>query len=140
MNACEALQPAPAAQTSSLGILIVDDEPAIRNLLQIVLRRNGFAVWLAADGWEALKIYQQQRTNIALVLLDVRMPGWDGPQTLAALQRLDPGVRCCFLTGHADDYSQEDLRQRGSERVLAKPFHPAALGLLLGRLTRPTVG
>jgi CheY-like chemotaxis protein len=52
-----------------------------------------FAVWLAADGWKALQIYEQQQSKIALVLLDVRMPGWDGPRTLAALQRLDPAVR-----------------------------------------------
>jgi FixJ family two-component response regulator len=48
-----------------------------------------------------LKLYQQERPNIALVLLDVRMPGWDRVQTLVALQKLDAAVRCCFLTGHA---------------------------------------
>ena len=123
------------------GILIVDDEPAIRNLLRIVLQQQGFAVWLAADGWEALKVYQQQRGHIALVLLDVRMPGWDGPRTLALLRKLDPAVRCCFLTGHAGDYSEEELRQRGAEHVFAKPFRPAELGLFLGRLAaQPTAG
>jgi CheY-like chemotaxis protein len=123
------------------GILIVDDEATIRNLLQIVLRQQGFRVWLAADGWDALKIYRQHRWNIAMVLLDVRMPGWDGPRTMAALQRIDPGVRCCFLTGQAGDYSKEELRRRGAEHVFAKPFRPAVLGSFLGRLvSRPTAG
>ena len=123
------------------GILVVDDEPALRNLLQVVLRQHGFTVWLAADGWEALKIYHRQRRNIVLVLLDVRMPGWDGPRTLAALHKLDPDVRCCFLTGHAGDYSEDELRQRGAEHVLAKPFRPAALGSLVRRLvSEPNAG
>jgi FixJ family two-component response regulator len=50
-----------------------------------------------------MKIYGQHRRSSALVLLDVRMPDWDGPQTLAALQKFDPAVRCCFLTGDAGD-------------------------------------
>jgi CheY-like chemotaxis protein len=124
-----------------LGILVVDDEPAIRNLLAIVLGRHGFVVWQAGSGWEALKIYQQERPNIALVLLDVCMPEWDGAQTLAALQHLDPAVRCCFLTGHAGAYAEQELRRRGAEWVYTKPFRPAALVASLRRLlTRPTAG
>src|SRR5262249_35798510 len=54
------------------GFLVVDNEPAIRKLMRTVLDRHGFAVWLAADGREALTIFQQHR-QIALVLLDVRI-------------------------------------------------------------------
>jgi CheY-like chemotaxis protein len=47
-------------------------------------------VWLAAGGQEALDLYQRHREAIDVVLLDVRMPGLDGPQTLAALRALNP--------------------------------------------------
>jgi len=123
-----------AAGHSPPGILIVDDEPAIRNLLRKVLLRHGIRVWVAADGWQALEIYRRQRREITLVLLDVRMPGWDGPQTLRALQHLDPAVRCGFLTGHAGEYTEAELRQRGAEHVFAKPFAPAILGAWLQQL------
>src|SRR5262245_55107189 len=74
--------PAPA-------ILVVDDEPMIRKLLQLQLQQQGFGVLVAADGREALVLYQARRSTIALVLLDVRMPDLDGPQTLAALRQCD---------------------------------------------------
>src|SRR5207248_1562218 len=105
------------------GVLIVDDESAVRTVLEVALRRTGFAAWQAATGREALELYARQREAIDLVLLDVRMPDWDGPQTLAALRRLDPDVRCCFLTGDAGTYTEGELLALGAIMVLDKPFH-----------------
>lgn len=112
---------------SAPAILVVDDEPLIRELLRLVLQQRGFRVLLAADGREALALYQAERSTIALVLLDVRMPGLDGPQTLDALRQVNLAVRACFLTGHAGDYTEEELLQRGALRVFAKPFHATEL-------------
>jgi len=78
------------------GVLVVDDEHMVRILLQLGLERNGFYVWLAADGREALELYEKNRQHVAVVLLDVRMPGMDGPQTLDALRALNPEVLVCF--------------------------------------------
>jgi CheY-like chemotaxis protein len=50
------------------------------------------------------------------------MPGMDGPQTLAALRGIDPSVRAVFVTGHAGDYTREDLLGLGAEAVFDKPF------------------
>ncbi len=56
------------------------------------------------------------------MLLDVRMPGMDGPQTLAALKRINPAVLCCFMTGYAGDYTGEGLLALGAVRLFEKPF------------------
>jgi DNA-binding NtrC family response regulator len=112
-------EPAAAARPA---ILVVDDEPAVRLLLEAGLRQQGYAVLLAATGEEALEVFQRQRGAIHLVLLDVRLPGRDGPATLAALQAVDAQVRCCFLTGDLGGYTEEDLRQRGALKVFYKPF------------------
>jgi CheY-like chemotaxis protein len=101
-------------------VLIVDDEPGVRRLLQLTLRRAGFDVRSAAGGLEAVELYRQKRADI--VLLDVRMPDLDGPHTLGALRQLDPQVRCAFMTGEHSDYSPQKLLACGAVHVLLKPF------------------
>jgi CheY-like chemotaxis protein len=124
----------PVASQRKPGILVVDDDDAVRALLDVGLRQYGFAVWLAADGSEALPIYQQNSSEIDAVLLDVRMPGLDGPRTLAALSQLDPQIRSCFMTGQAGNYSQDELLKLGAAHVFAKPFQLAEVAKILGAL------
>jgi CheY-like chemotaxis protein len=110
------------AVPSRQGILPAEDEPALRALLERALRQDGFRVWAAGDGVEALALFQQHRSEIGLVLLDVQMPRLDGPQTLLALQQLAPGLRCCFMTGDLGTYSDAELRRLGADRIFRKPF------------------
>lgn len=110
--------PAPRA----FGILVVDDEQGVRDVLNAGLRSEGFAVGLAANGRDALDVYRRQGQTIDVVLLDVRMPGLDGPRTLAALQELNPQVRCCFMSGDLGSYTEERLRSLGAAAVFPKPF------------------
>src|SRR5262249_59047688 len=72
------------------GILVVDDDETVRDVVNAWMRQDGFAVWLVASGREALDLYRRHREDIDVVLLDVQMPGLDGPQTLAAHRDLNP--------------------------------------------------
>jgi CheY-like chemotaxis protein len=120
--------PATAAQATihqprhKPGVLVVDDDALIRSMLRSGLEQHGFKVWLAASGGEALAMYRQHWTAITVVLLDVRMPGKDGLQTLAALRRVAPDVLACFMSGDMGGYQPEELRERGARFVFAKPF------------------
>jgi CheY-like chemotaxis protein len=116
------------------GILVVDDESSVRGLLKIVLESQGFDVWLVSDGCEALKLYCRFRSQIDLVLLDVRMPGWDGPRTLAELRQMNPDLPCCFMTGQAGQYCERQLLGLGASRVFAKPFALNSLRMALWKL------
>src|SRR4051812_26454959 len=89
----------PRTPSRACGILIVDDEMCMRDVLNIGMRNYGFAVWLAADGQEALDVYRRHHEAIDVVLMDVRMPGLDGPQTLAGLQAQNPQGRRLFMGG-----------------------------------------
>jgi DNA-binding NtrC family response regulator len=104
------------------AVLVVDDEEVVRKMLGVALRLHGFDVRQAAGGEEAVELYRRDGGTIAAVVLDVRMPGMDGPQTLAALRGLDPGVLCCFMSGDTGRYSTEGLLAMGAAHFFAKPF------------------
>jgi anti-anti-sigma factor len=104
------------------GVLVVDDETAILCVLAARLRLEGYKVWVAGHGHQAIDFYRRHREEIAVVLLDVLMPGMDGPHTLIALQKLCPTVRCCFMAENPKPYTEEGLLQMGAVRVFQKPF------------------
>jgi len=130
------------------GVLVADDEPGVRDVLDVGMRQAGFKVWLAPDGQEALNLYRRHRKAIDVVLLDVCMPVLNGPQTLVAIQELTPHIPCCFMSGFLGDYTTDDLHALGAAKVLPKPFHLADVAhaiLVLARqagssLYRPMAG
>ena len=104
------------------GVLVVDDEHFVRAMVQLSLEQDGFDVWLACSGREAIHLYQKHQDSIDVVLLDVCMRGLDGPETLEALRALNPEVLACFMSGGTGAYRPEELRRRGAAHVIAKPF------------------
>jgi CheY-like chemotaxis protein len=123
-------EPSPALPV----VLVVDDEEVIRILLSAALPRLGFRPLLAADGDEALRLYQAHAAEVRAALLDVLMPGRDGPATLAALRMLAPGLPCAFMSGEMGPYRAEQLTALGAAGVIAKPFQLDELAGVLRRL------
>jgi DNA-binding response OmpR family regulator len=108
----------------------VDDDPDIRRLAALALERvGGFRVSLAASGEEALELAACVTPD--LVLLDVSMPGTDGPATLAAFRACPATQRVpvVFFTALANDDEVMRLRALGAIGVIAKPFDVADLPL-----------
>jgi CheY-like chemotaxis protein len=71
------------------GVLVVEDDAHVRAVLGLALPLCGFSVWLAC-GQEAVTLYTQHRAEVAMALLDVLMPGLEGPGTLTALRGSTP--------------------------------------------------
>jgi two-component system, OmpR family, response regulator len=127
----------PAERTRPLGVLVVDDEESIRCLLGLGMRAHGFAVWLAGDALAAVELFRAHHYAIDVVLLDVRMPGRDGPETLAALQKLDPHIHFCFMSGDTGEYSEENLLDLGAFAVFQKPLRLSELAYQLREIAAP---
>ncbi len=126
-----------AAGGARLGVLLADDEPAIRNVLALALRAQGFAVRAAAGGHEAVAAYREHRAAIDVVLLDVQMPDLDGPGALAELRRIDPAVRCCLMSGNPGAYTAEMLRAAGRPASCRSPSGSAKSPQPSGRWPGP---
>jgi CheY-like chemotaxis protein len=134
-NTWTTTQPSPPVPESP-GILVVDDDQMLLSLLKTVLQRQGFTVWLAATGHAAVDLYRRNQERITVVLLDVRMPGMDGPQTLAELRQINPLLACCFMSGHTGDYSADDLENLGALRCFDKPFRTQELAQELWQIAQ----
>lgn len=104
------------------GVLIVDDDEMIRTFLGLFFRQQRLHFWLAKSGAEAVEIFHEHHQEIALVLLDVRMPELDGPHTFLRLQQIDPGLSCYFMSGHWEPYTEKGLLGMGSMGLIVKPF------------------
>ena len=104
------------------NVLVIEDEAAVLRLLGMALRHDGFVVWLAGSGKEAVGLYRQHHRDIDLVLLDMQMPGMDGPETLTALREIHQAVRCVFMSGSSGECYVQQLLALGVEGVIAKPF------------------
>jgi CheY-like chemotaxis protein len=121
----------PTPVDSAPVVLVVDDQPLVREVLSAGLRRHGFDVRVAGDGREAIELFHElsewDPDDSPVVLLDVQMPGLDGPTVLAALLSIDPGVRAFFLTGDAGRYDEDGLLAMGARRVFAKPLDIATV-------------
>ena len=111
------------AQRDDTGatVLVVDDEPAVRESTRRLLERSGFRARVAADGEEALREWQRDPKSVDLVLTDLAMPGMDGRALAAKLRELDPAVRVLCMSGFAGPEGA------AGETVLEKPFTVAEL-------------
>lgn len=112
-------------------VLVVDDEPSIRQITRQTLEAFGYSVLVAADGAEAVTTFVDYREHIAVVLTDMMMPIMDGPSLIKFLRRLEPGVRIIGASGIASNAQIARVLQAGVTHFLAKPYSAETLLLTL---------
>ena len=101
-------------------LLVVDDEPGIRDAIKQVLEYEGLEVRAAGSGGEALSLYPEFRPHV--VFLDVKMAGLDGLETLARLRDLDPDAVIVMISGHGNIATAVEATRRGAFDFLEKPL------------------
>jgi signal transduction histidine kinase len=122
-----AARPAPAPAlvpgTAGLRVLVIDDEPYVRDILGDMLRHDSHRVVVAEHGTAGLERFQAEPFD--LVLTDLAMPGMSGWQVAQAVKALRPEVPVVLVTGWGVEVPSEQLRQSGVDRVMSKPFRYA---------------
>ena len=115
-------------------ILIADDEEAARRGLGQILTEDGYEVFLASDGEEALRLVAQESPDI--LLTDLRMPGMDGHELLNRVRQGYPDMTVVIMTAHGTIRSAVQALQEGAEDYLTKPIDVEELEHLLDRIRK----
>lgn len=119
----QALKPKSRGGTET--ILLVEDEAAVRKLTRAVLERQGYRVLEAADGVEALRVWEERAGEIQLLLTDIVMPEGIGGRELAErLRERRPGLRVIFTSGYSAEIAGRELVLKEGQNFLQKPCPP----------------
>ena len=114
------------SKLASASVLIIDDEPTVRSVASQMLERNGFNVFLAADGREGLDIFAASPDQIDAVLLDLTMPGQNGESVLRELRAIRDDIRVVLMSGY-DESETERIQDERPTTFLSKPFQVSEL-------------
>jgi CheY-like chemotaxis protein len=135
--AIKAAAAAPREALRGSGIvLMVDDEPIVRDMARRVLERYGYTVLVAASGPEAIDIFRRQASEIAIVILDLSMPRMSGEETLRELRNIRSGVRVMISSGYNEADTMALLGGQQVSGFIQKPYTSKGLAervkLMLG--------
>jgi two-component system cell cycle sensor histidine kinase/response regulator CckA len=117
----------PPASGGTETILLVEDEPSVRELARLILERRGYKMLVATDPLEALAIVEDHEAPIDLLVSDVVMPLLSGPELALRIRELRPEMRTLFLSGYTEELVGAEGGLRDEDGFLSKPFTPDAL-------------
>jgi DNA-binding NtrC family response regulator len=107
-------------------ILLAEDDVAVRRVATTILEKHGYSVLGVGDGTQVLTVFESTREEVALVILDLRMPGPSAEETLTALLKLEPAARVLLMSGHIEPEVPAEIRRR-LHGFLGKPFRGGEL-------------
>jgi CheY-like chemotaxis protein len=124
--------------TAPASILVVDDDPMLLRMTQIVLTDLDYSVTPVSDGREAIRTIDEAQGKFDLVILDMRMPDMDGVTVLERVHAKWPALKVMLVTGYASDGILQATQALGAVGVLEKPYDPDTLaatvqGVLAGK-------
>jgi DNA-binding response OmpR family regulator len=119
-------------------VLVVEDEPAIAELVRLYLSRDGFGVTCCGDGESGLTAIRRDRP--VAVVLDIRLPGIDGTEVCRRMRAADDWTPVLFLTAADDEVDRIVGLELGADDYLTKPFSPRELVARLHAVLRRTAG
>jgi len=113
-----AVMPAFGTET----VLLVDDEELVRDLGARILSKAGYQVLTATNGKEALDLFEKERRQLSLVILDLIMPAMGGKECLKELLKIDPQAKVLIASGFSADASTDETLGLGAKGFVSKPF------------------
>jgi two-component system cell cycle sensor histidine kinase/response regulator CckA len=127
------LRPSEGTPHRSGVVLVVEDDPAVREFARRSLEASGYTVLAAAGGDEALQASEDRVETIDVLLTDVVMPGVHGPELAARIQASRPGIGVVFMSGYAEVDLDRGPKHSAAGEILPKPFTLEALSRAVSR-------
>lgn len=119
---------------SGKNILVVDDEEILVDILKEYLEEIGCSVMTAADGVEAVKMYQQNTTAVDAVISDLGMPNMNGVEMYNEMKKINPGVKVIISSGYLDRNFRNQMKKNGIIEIVNKPYKFEEIGDVLERV------
>jgi CheY-like chemotaxis protein len=110
------------SSTTGKTILLIDDEPMVTDICEMMLKRLGHKVFTAHSGFEGIKKFETHKNRIDLIISDFNMPGMNGQQVVDTLRKMDPGIKVLLSSGGMENVDEEDVLSRGFSGFLKKPY------------------
>jgi PAS domain S-box-containing protein len=115
-------------------ILVVDDEPAMRSIIQNILQTRGYNVLLADNGEAAIEAYRLRKDEISLAILDMIMPGIGGHETFLRMKTINPEVRVILSSGYFGEEQAQEIMSQGARAFIQKPYAARELTRLVRKV------
>ena len=124
---------------NDIKILVVDDESRMRKLIKDFLLQKGYGIFEAGDGEEALKVFEENKNKINMILLDVMMPKLDGWSVLRQIRQTSK-VPIIMLTARGEEQDELFGFELGVDEYISKPFSPKILVARVEAILKRTMG
>lgn len=109
------------------SVLIVENEPLVREAMEDILDSSGFKPIATASGREGIAAYIAQQDSIELVILDMRLPGMDGAEVLRALRVINPQLKAIISSAYDEHIIRQGFNGEPVASILKKPFNADSL-------------
>lgn len=107
---------------STKHILVVDDEPILRESTSEILRGMGYRVTVCNNGSEALELYRYNWQTFDVVILDMIMPVMAGPETFSQMKKINPDIVALLASGYSLENDAQEIMDQGVKGFLQKPY------------------
>ena len=104
-------------------ILLIDDEETVINISEMMLKRLGYSVIKAHNGYDGLKLFKENKSKIDLVISDLEMPKMNGKELMDKLRKIEPQIKIMLSSGALTDADEKNVMNKGFNGFLKKPYN-----------------
>jgi CheY-like chemotaxis protein len=104
-------------------ILLIDDEETVINIGEMMLKRLGYRVLKAHSGYEGLKLFEENKSTINLIISDLEMPKMNGKEVLHKLREIDPQIKVMLSSGALTEADEKNVINKGFNGFIKKPYN-----------------